>query len=56
MNKIFSSASKMAFILMVLATIGAMFTGKIDGKDFLMLAGMAFSFYFTKSTPVTKSE
>lgn len=54
MNKIFNSASKIAFLLMVIATIGAMFIGKITGEQFLVLAGMAFSYYFTKSntTPV----
>ena len=56
MNKIFNSASKIAFLLMVLAVIGALFLNKINGEQFLILAGMAFSFYFTKSQPITKSE
>lgn len=43
---ILTSASKIVFILMTLAVIAGMFLGKIDPKDFMMLAGMAFSFYF----------
>lgn len=47
MTEIFKSASKIVFILMAIATIGAMFIGKISGDQFLLLAGMAFSFYFS---------
>lgn len=31
---------------MAIATIIGMFYGKIDPKDFMILASMAFSFYF----------
>ena len=47
MTEILKSASKIVFILMAVATIGAMFIGKITGDQFLLLAGMAFSFYFS---------
>ena len=53
MYKIYTSASKLAFLMMVIAVIGAMFTNKISGEQFLGLAGMAFAFYFTKSTPTS---
>lgn len=43
---ILSSASKIVFILMAIAVSVGMFTGKIDPKDFLQLASMAFAFYF----------
>lgn len=46
--EILKSASKLAFLLMVIAVIGGLFMGKIDSKDFLTLASMAFAFYFTK--------
>ncbi len=46
MKSITSSASKIVFILMAAATIAGMFVGKIDAKDFIILASMAFSFYF----------
>jgi hypothetical protein len=56
MEKIFNSASKIVFVLMALAVISGLFLGKIEAKDFIMLASMAFTFYFTKSLPATKSE
>lgn len=45
--EILKSASKIVFVLMTLATIGALFTDKVTGEQFLLLAGMAFSFYFS---------
>jgi len=47
MNNILKSASKVVFVLMALATVAALFVGKISGEQFLVLAGMAFSFYFS---------
>ncbi len=46
MKNIFSSASKLVFVLMAVATIVGMFMGRIDAKDFLVLVSMAFTFYF----------
>lgn len=46
MTEIFKSASKIVFILMALATVAGLFVNKIDPKDFMILASMAFSFYF----------
>jgi len=46
MSNILSSASKIVFILMAIAVVGLTAVGKVDPKDFMMLAGMAFSFYF----------
>lgn len=46
MQKIISSASKIVFILMTLALIAGLFAGKIEPKDFVMLASMSFTFYF----------
>lgn len=46
MNKIYTSASKIVFILMAVAVIVGLFYGKVDAKDFMVLASMAFSFYF----------
>jgi hypothetical protein len=56
MNKIFSSASKIVFVLMALAVIGLSIVKIVEAKDFIMLASMAFTFYFTKSLPAVKSE
>lgn len=44
---IYKSASKIVFILMALAVTAGMFMGKIDAKDFMVLASMAFAFYFS---------
>ena len=55
-NEILTSASKMVFLLMALAVIGGMFLGKIESKDFMLLASMTFTFYFAykgSSTPTT---
>ncbi len=46
MNTITSSASKIVFILMAVAVVGLTAWGKVDAKDFIVLASMAFSFYF----------
>ncbi len=45
-NPILKSASKMVFILMAIATVVLTFLGRLDGKDFMILSSMAFSFYF----------
>ena len=40
------SASKLVFMLMAAASVAALFMGKIEAKDFMLLTSMAFSFYF----------
>ena len=44
---ILESASKIVFILMAIGVIGLTYLGKVDPKDFLTLAAMAFTFYFS---------
>lgn len=51
MEKIYTSASRIVFILIAAAICAGLFTNKIDPKDFMILASMVFSFYFTKSLP-----
>lgn len=46
MGNLLKSASKLVFLLMTLAVIFGLFLGKIDPKDFMVLASMAFAFYF----------
>ena len=46
MQKIFSSASKLVFILMALSACIGFFIGKLQSGEFMILAGSAFSFYF----------
>lgn len=47
MQNIISSASKIVFIMMAVTVCAALFTGHITGEQFLVLAGMAFAFYFS---------
>jgi len=44
---IFESASKIVFVGMAVAIIGLTFFGIVEAKDFLTLATMAFTFYFS---------
>jgi len=49
---ILQSAAKIVFILMAVAVVAGLFLGKIEAKDFMVLASMAFAFYFvTPSNP-----
>ena len=47
---ILKSASKIVFLFMALALVGLTIVGIVEAKDFVMLASMAFVFYFTKKT------
>lgn len=46
MQKIFTSASKIVFLLLALTACLAFMIGKLEAKDFMLLASMAFAFYF----------
>ena len=46
MNEILSSASKIVFILLAISACAGFFIGILESKDFMLLAGMAFAFYF----------
>lgn len=52
--QILQSASKLVFILITLALIGLTFMGIVDPKDFVLLAGTAFTYYFTKAKDSTE--
>lgn len=52
-----NSASKVVFILMAVAVIVLTFVKIIEPKDFIVLASMAFTFYFTKPpTPISPDD
>lgn len=53
MTSILSSAAKIVFILMAVAVVVGMFMGRIDPKDFMVLASMAFAFYFVSPSDPT---
>lgn len=44
--KILSSASKIVFIMIAITVCVAFLRGLLEAKDFMVLSGMAFSFYF----------
>ena len=44
--RILSSASKIVFLALTVTACAGFFIGKLDPKDFMMLAGMAYGFYF----------
>jgi hypothetical protein len=47
MKQIFTSASKIVFLLLALTACVGFFIGKLEAQDFMLLAGMAFAFYFS---------
>jgi asparagine N-glycosylation enzyme membrane subunit Stt3 len=44
---IFKSASKLVFLILAIAACIGFFIGKLEAKDFMLLAVSAFSFYFS---------
>jgi len=51
--QILQSASKIVFILLAISACVGFFINKLDPKDFMILAGMAFSFYFANKGSAT---
>jgi hypothetical protein len=47
MSKIMSSASKLVFLLLTITACVGFFLGKLEPKDFMVLSGMAYAFYFS---------
>ena len=47
MNNILSSASKIVFIMLAFTACAGFFLGQLEPQDFMVLAGMAFGFYFS---------
>lgn len=45
--KILTSASKLVFLLLAITACIAFFFGKLESKDFMLLAVSAFTFYFS---------
>jgi hypothetical protein len=55
MKNILSSASKIVFILLAMTACVCFFLGKLEAKDFMVLAGMAFAFYFSNKGETTQT-
>ncbi len=47
MTNIISSASKIVFVLLAITACVGFFLRILETKDFMVLAGMAFTFYFS---------
>jgi len=47
MENIIKSASKIVFILLAITVCVGFIFGKLESKDFMVIAGMAFTFYFS---------
>lgn len=45
-QNILGSASKLVFLMLALSACIGFFIGILESKDFMLLAGMAFAFYF----------
>ncbi len=45
--EILRSASKIVFLLLAVSACVGFFYGILESKDFMVLAGMAFTFYFS---------
>jgi len=47
MKNLLLSASKLVFIFIAITACAGFFIGILESKDFMVLAGMAFGFYFS---------
>ena len=47
MSELIKSASKVVFILLAITACAGFFLGKLESKDFMVLAISAFTFYFS---------
>ncbi|MFH1399007.1 MAG: hypothetical protein ABIG95_02760 [Candidatus Woesearchaeota archaeon] len=54
MKELLTSASKLVFLLLTLTACIAFLTGKFETKDFMVLASMAYAFYFTNKGETEK--
>lgn len=43
---ILNSAAKLVFLMLAGSVCAALFLGKVDPKDFILLTTMAFAFYY----------
>jgi len=54
MKRIISSASKIAFLLIAISACAGFFIGKLESKDFMVLAMAAFTYYFSSKGKESK--
>lgn len=51
MNRIYTSATKLVFIIIAITVCAAYLMGKMQTNEFMIIATGVFSYYFTKSKP-----
>ena len=56
LKSVFSSATKLVFIIIAIALVVFTAMGKIEGKDFMFIAGMVFTAYYSKNSTGAASE
>lgn len=56
MKHIFSSASRIVFILVTLAAIGLTYKGTISGEAFMALALLAYKHFFDNSSKTNTAQ
>jgi hypothetical protein len=54
MTKILSSASKIVFIALPITACAGFFLGRLEAKDFMLLASMAYGYYFATKPSQTE--
>ena len=54
MKEILKSASKLVFLFLAITACVGFFVGKLESQDFMVLASMAFGFYFSFKGDTTK--
>lgn len=54
MKQVFSSASKLAFLMLCFTVCVGFMSGVLPPADFVYLAGLAFVYYFTRPKNQTK--
>lgn len=56
LKSVFSSATKLVFIIIAIALVAFTAMWKIEGKDFMFIAGMVFTAYYSKNSTGAATE
>lgn len=56
LKQIFASATKLVFVIIAIALVAFTAMGIIEGKDFMFIAGMVFTAYYSKNKTGSQNE
>ncbi len=56
LKQIFASATKLVFVIIAIALVVFTAMGIIEGKDFMFIAGMVFTAYYSKNKTGSQNE